>query len=112
MTGFSLNYNESNSNDYDPKTTETYYTSLLNNINNITKQQDDNTTVTRWNTYYYKKYKAQNKMLMIIIGICFIIIILSMLHKNFPYFDPDANEYKSITNCHWIECTFSKSFYF
>ena len=81
-------------NSYDSNAVQSYYTTLVTDMNNIIQQQDenqnDNIEVTKWNTYYYKKYKIQNKLLIFIICICITIIILSIIKRNFSYFDETA----------------------
>jgi hypothetical protein len=58
-------------------------------IDNILKTPTYTNVLTsiKWNTYYYKKYRAENKLLYFIIGICILIIILNILKKSFSYFD-------------------------
>jgi len=66
---------------------DTYYDLLNTKIYNIANETNEDVLAARWNTYYYKKYQSQNNLLLFIIGVCVVIIVLKLIHRNVPYFD-------------------------
>ena len=66
---------------------KTHYGRLNDMLLNVAEKPNEDINVARWNTFYYKKYKAQNNILLFIIGVCVFVIILKLLRKGFPYFD-------------------------
>ena len=74
---------------------DSYYDLLNTKIYNIANETNEDILAARWNTYYYKKYQSQNNLLLFIIGVCVVIIILKLIHRNFPYFDKTS--YLTIT---------------
>jgi hypothetical protein len=64
-----------------------HYDHLNNVVLNVAQKPNQDIHIARWNTFYYKKYKAQNNILLFIIGVCVFVIILKLLRKGYPYFD-------------------------
>jgi hypothetical protein len=64
-----------------------HYDRLNDMILNVANKPNEDIEVARWNTFYYKKYKAQNNILLFLIGVCVFVIILKLLRRGFPYFD-------------------------
>ena len=66
-------------------------THFFNDINNdVTVIYDKNNLNKQYsltNISIYKKYKSINYILGVIILLCIVIVILTMLNKNVPYFD-------------------------
>ena len=71
-------------------TIKSKYDLLKTKLYGLSNDQNEDIVVARWNTYYYKKYKLESNFLMYIIAVCIIIILLTFLHKTFPYFDRPA----------------------
>jgi hypothetical protein len=69
-------------------------TKFFNDINNdVTVIYDKNNLNKQYsltNISIYKKYKSINYILGVIILLCIIIVILTMLNKNMPYFDDNS----------------------
>ena len=66
---------------------KTHYEHLNEVVSNVAEKPNQDIEIARWNTFYYKKYKAQNNLLLFIIGVCVFVIILKLLRKGYPYFD-------------------------
>jgi len=66
------------------------YDLLKTKLHDISNEENENIKVAIWNTYYYKKYKMESNFLLFIISICILIIILTFLHRTYPYFDESA----------------------
>ena len=64
-----------------------HYDRLNDMVLDVANKPNEDIQVARWNTFYYKKYKAQNNILLFIIGVCVFVIILKLLRRGFPYFD-------------------------
>lgn len=69
-------------------------TKFYNDINTLYDKNKFNYANTKsqlqWNMYYYKMYQAENNVLYFIMKVCVIIIILTLIKKQFPFFDDNA----------------------
>jgi amino acid permease len=64
-----------------------FYNEMNNSLKTFSKPINEDLKQIQVNTYYYKRYKSENQILYFTIVILFIIIVLSLIRKKFPYLD-------------------------
>jgi hypothetical protein len=64
-----------------------FYHEMNNALKSFNKPINEQLKQIQVNTYYYKKYKAENQILYFTIAILILVIIISIIRKNYPYLD-------------------------
>lgn len=67
-----------------------FYKEINASLKTLNKPINDELKQIQVNTYYYKRYKSENTILYVTIAVLFLVIILSLIRKNYPYFDDNS----------------------
>ncbi len=67
--------------------TQQFYNTVYDTVNNKNKDVDKTKELVLSNIYSYKKTKAHNKLLFVIIGVCVLLIIISIINKTYTLVD-------------------------
>ena len=71
---------------FNPKQAQ-FYNEMNTALKDLSKPVNEQLKQIQVNTYYYKRYKSENNILYVVIGILFLIILISLIRKNYPFFD-------------------------
>jgi len=67
-----------------------FYSEINDSLKSFSKPINEDLKQIQINTYYYKRYKSENQILYFTMLILIIVIVLSFIRKNYPYFDDNA----------------------
>jgi hypothetical protein len=71
---------------FNPKQAQ-FYNEVNDSLKSLTQPVNEQLKKIQVNTYYYKRYKSENNILYVVICILVLIIVLSLIRKNYPFFD-------------------------
>lgn len=64
-----------------------FYNETNASLKDLSKPVNEQLKQIQVNTYYYKRYKSENNILYVVIGILILIIVVSIIRNNYPFFD-------------------------
>jgi hypothetical protein len=71
---------------FNPKQAQ-FYNEMNTSLKDLSKPVNEQLKQIQVNTYYYKRYKSENNILYVVIGILVLIIVISLIRNNYPFFD-------------------------